>query len=170
MTGTEIQKSGVNRMVDTWTEAAKVRRSFKAGPRLRKQRVLSTTAAIFQACILLDELRNAMGAVGLPKDDVGAAIAVVTPETPDKEDQVFVLPVPQPQKLPNLFAEMAKIERPENVLSLGILVWQRDRDPKAKDKAVVWAQPFLLGPRAEAALRKAREIFADCKGGKSTFN
>ena len=70
-----------------------------------------------------------MGAVGLPKDDVGAAIAVVTPETPDKEDQVFVLPVPQPQKLPNLFAEMAKIERPENVLSLGILVWQRGRRP-----------------------------------------
>jgi len=77
---------------------------------------------------------------------VGAAIAVVTPETPDKRTKFSSSRFPQPQKLPICFAEMAKIERPENVLSLGILVWQRDRDPKAKDKAVVWAATVSAWP------------------------
>ena len=165
-------RQGKNPMAGTWTKAAKVRRAFKAGRPLQKDRVLSTNAAIYEACILLDSLRTAMGAAELPVEDVRACLVLVTPEAPDLENVVFVVPIPEPNKLPELFANVAKVAKVGAVLPLGIAVWQKDRDPKAPSGAVAWVQPFLTGPRAESALRKARQIVAEGKGkeGKSTFN
>jgi hypothetical protein len=172
---TQLQKSGgMNPMAGTWTKAAKVRRVFKAGARRQKDRVLTPIAAIHEACILLDNLRNAMQAAKLSANDVQAALILVTPETPHM-DFVYVLPIPQPEKLPELFAKVAKIEG--KILPLGIAVRQIGREPNdlkdpkdPKSGAVVWVQPFLTGPRAERALLKARQVFADGKEAKSTFN
>lgn len=168
-----VEKS-TNLMAGTWTKAAKVRRSFKAGRPLQKDRVLTTTKAIHEACILLDDLRNAMRQSGLSADDVQAALVLVTPETPGLEDAVYVLPVPQPKKLPDLFANVAKVEKTGEVLPLGIAVKQRDHeayDPKdPKSGAVVWVQPFLTGPRAVAALKHARDLFGEGGEGKKKFS
>ena len=157
-------------MAASWTKAAKVRRSFKAGRRLVKERIVTPIVAIHEACILLDELREAMHEVGLPKDDVWAAIAVVTPERPDKENEVYVLEVPPPRRLPELFERMAKIEKPGKVLPLGILIAQRDREAKdPKEQGASWVQPFLVGPRAEKALILARKLFTEGKN-RASFN
>jgi hypothetical protein len=173
MTG--LQKTtGKNPMAATWTKAGKVRRTFKAGRRLQKDRVLTPTVAIYEACILLDELRNAMVEADLSKDDVQAALILMTPETPGKENLIYVLPIPQPKKLPELFATVGKVEKPGKILPLGIAVRQLDHESKTpedpKSGAVVWVQPFLTGPRAEAALIQARKLFADGSGGTSEFN
>jgi hypothetical protein len=177
MTGlrkSEEVKAKANPMAATWTKAGKVRRAFKAGRQRVKDRVLTPTAAIYEACILLDELRNAMVEAKLSKDDVQAALVLMTPETPGRENTIYVLPIPQPKKLPELFAAVGKVEKPGKILPLGIAVRQLDHEAKnprdPKSGAVVWVQPFLTGPRAEKALIKAREIFAEGTGGKSTFN
>jgi hypothetical protein len=161
-------------MASTWTKAGKVRRAFKSGRQRQKDRVLTPTAAIYEACILLDELRNAMVEAELSEDDVQAALVLMTPETPGRENTIYVLPIPQPKKLPDLFANVEKVEKPGKILPLGIAVRQLDheaKDPKdPKSGAVVWVQPFLTGPRAEHALIQARKIFADGSGGKSYFS
>jgi hypothetical protein len=161
-------------MAAHWTKAGKVRRAFKAGRQRQKDRVVNTTVAIYEACILLDELRNAMRAEDLSPDDVQAALVLVTPETPGRENAVYVLPIPQPTKLPHLFATVAKVEKPGKVLPLGIAIRQVDREAEdskdPKSGAAVWVQPFLTGPRAETALLQARKLFADGSGGKSTLN
>jgi hypothetical protein len=162
-------------MAAHWSKAGKVRRAFKAGRLRKNNRVLTPTVAIYEACILLDELRTAMDDAELSPDDVRAALVLVTPETPGMENLVYVLQVPQPKRLPELFAEVAKIEKLGKVLPLGILIRQLERDaadPKAGKEVdvAVWPQPFLIGDRATRALKKAGEIFAEGKGGKSTFN
>jgi hypothetical protein len=171
MTGlqkTPSDKAKANPMAGTWTKAGKVRRAFKAGRQRQKDHVLTPIAAIHETCILLDEIRNAMREADLSADDVQAALVLVTPETPGRENLIHVLPIPKPKKLPELFATVSKIEKPGKVLPLGLVIRQLDED--VESGAVVWAQPFLTGPRAEAALIQARKMFADGSGGKSTFN
>ncbi len=168
---TELRKSGSkNPMAATWTKAAKVRRAFKVGRQRQKDRVLTPVAAIHETCILLDSLRNAMDEAGLSREDVGAAVVLVTPETPDRENLVYVLKVPPPKELPKLFLEVAKIEKPGKILPLGVALWQLDRERDPKDGGVVWMHPFLTGPRAERALIRARQIFQEGAGGKGSFN
>ena len=65
-------------LASTWTEASKVRRRFKTGKPRTKDRVLTPTAAIFETCILLDDIRSEMQKVGLPADDVHAYLAVAS--------------------------------------------------------------------------------------------
>jgi hypothetical protein len=171
MTGlhkTHSIKPKANPMASTWTRAGKVRRAFKAGRQRVKNLVLTPTVAIHESCILLDELRNAMREADLSADDVQAALVLVTPETPSREDMVYVLRIPQPGKLSELFANVAKLEKPGKILPLGIAIRQVDQD--SETGAVVWVQPFLTGPRAERALIQARKLFADGSGGKSEFN
>jgi hypothetical protein len=162
------QSRPVNPMAATWTKAGKVRRSFKAGRQRVKDRILSPNVAIHEACILLDALRAAMVEAGLSKDDVQAALVLVTPETPDMENAIYVFPIPQPKKLGELFAKVEKLAKPGKIIPLGIAVRQVDRE--SETGAVVWLHPFLTGPRAESALKQARGDFADGKGGRSNFN
>jgi len=167
----ELRKTSKNPMASTWTKAAKVRRAFKAGRQRQKDRVLTPVKAIYEVCILLDDLRTAMDEAKLPVEDVGAALVLVTPETPDRENLVYVLRVPEPKRLPELFSEVAKLEKPGKILPLGVAVWQRDREIQDPEKqGVVWVQPFLTGARAEKALLEARKVFTEGRGGKSTFN
>ena len=161
-------------MAATWTKAGQVRRTFKAGRPLKKDRVVPPTIAIYEACILLDELRTAMHDAGLSPDDVRAALVLMTPETPGKENLLYLLRIPEPGKLPKLFATVEEIEESGKILTLGILVRQEDReasDPKdGKVRVAVWPQPFLTGDRATRALKQAGQMFMDGSGGKSTFN
>jgi hypothetical protein len=167
-------KASANPMAGTWTKAGKVRRAFKAGRPLQKDRVLTPNIAVHEACILREELHRAMQDAQLSADDVQVALVLMTPETPSMENTIYVLPVPPPRQLPELFANVARIEKPGRILPLGIAIRQVDHeslnpsDPKSG--AVVWVQPFLTGPRAVNALMHARQLFASGGGGKSTFN
>ena len=157
-----------NPMANTWTKAGKVRRAFKAGRPPSKDRVLTPIAAIHETCILLDSLRNAMAGAGLSPDDISAGLVLVTPETPGSEDVVYTLRIPQPDKLPELFTSVAEIQSIGEILPLGIVVHQIDReayDPAdPKSGAVLWVHTFLTGERAVRALKAAR---ADCGTGKT---
>jgi len=169
---TQVQKVGANPMAATWTKAGKVRRAFKTGRQIQKNRVLTPTVAIYEACILLDEIRHAMSEAHLSPDDVQAALVLVTPETPDRKNWVYVLVVPPPEKLPELFANVEEIERPGKVWPLGILLRQVDREAQKEDKVpvAVWPRPFLTGDRATRALKKAGELFLTGSGGKNSFD
>ena len=159
-----IQK---NLMESTWTNAAKVRRAFKAGPKRRKDKELSTVEAVFEAGMLLHKLRMAMELDEDPSmsaEDVQAALLLVTP--PDRENTVHVVPVPQHKRFSTLFADVERLEKVGKVIPLGVVFRQHDR--KAKDHSV-WTEPFLTGQRAESALRQAEKMFAEGKAGKSTF-
>ncbi len=154
-----------NLMAGTWTKAALVRREYKAGRPRQKDRVITPLVAIHEACILLDDLRNAMRERDLPVEDVRAAIILMVPNfpTPDR-DAVHVLRVPEPNDLPDLFKRAADVATTGAVRPLGLAVWQMDRE---LGDAVAWVQPFLTGPRAVAALREAKRAFAK---GESSAN
>lgn len=155
-----------NPMARTWSKAALVRRKFKAGRPIQKDRVLSPIAAIHEGCILLDDLRNAMRDAGLSPDDVRVGIVFVTPETPDTENVVYTLRIPRdPRDLPKLFKKMEEIVTAAKVLPLGLLAGQTDRETMEPDDpksgAVVWVQPFLTGDRAVRALKTAKNSAGD---------
>jgi len=163
-------QSETNPMAATWTKAGKVRRAFKAGRPRQKNRIVSPTVAIHEACILLHELRGAMHAEGLLENDVQAALVIVTPETPDRENFVYLQVIPDPKRLPDLFASVRKIEKPEKMFIMGILLKQRDRE---LGKDVVWPHHYLIGESAQKAMRKAGEMFQELErgsGGKAAFN
>jgi hypothetical protein len=163
-----------NPMASKWTKAGMVRRAFKAGRPLQKDRVLTPRQAIWEACSLRESLYEAMRKAGLSADDVQAAIVLMTPEAAASVDLIYVFPIPQTRDLPELFGKVTKLEKTEKVIPLGIAIRQVDReryDPKdPKSGAVVWVQPFLANARAARALIQARNLFADGSGGKGTFN
>jgi hypothetical protein len=166
----EVQNVRVTKPNATWTKAGKVRRAFKAGRPRQKNRIVSPTVAIHEACILLHELRGAMHAEGLLENDVQAALVIVTPETPDRENFVYLQVIPDPKRLPDLFASVRKIEKPEKMFIMGILLKQRDRE---LGKDVVWPHHYLIGESAQKAMRKAGEMFQELErgsGGKAAFN
>jgi hypothetical protein len=176
MTQTKAPAKRPNLMAATWTKAGMVRRAFKAGRPLQKDRTLTPRQAIWEACLLRESLYDAMRKEGLSADDVQAAIVLMTPDTAASVDWIYVFPIPQIRDLVELFSKVARIEKAENVIPLGVAIRQIDReaaDPKdPKSGAVVWVQPFLVNARAATALLKARQVFADTdgSGGKSTFS
>ncbi len=148
-----------NLMASTWTEASKVRRRFKTGKPRTKDRVLTPTAAIFETCILLDDIRSEMQKVGLPADDVHAYLAVASePKSADEMVLGKVIPIPSPEKVPDVFRKVEAIRDPR---MLGIIFHQRDRDPKAKAPFAIWVHPFLTGPLAVKLLQEARAKVGD---------
>lgn len=151
-------------MAATWTKAAKVRRVFKAGRPLRKDRVLSPTMAIHEACILQERLRAAMGEAALPVEDVRIALVVMVPNYVPERDVVHVLRIPEAGDLPVLFRRVEEINETGRVQTLGLGVWQMDRETGS---AAGWIQPFLTGARAVNGMAKARKILLDSEGGES---
>jgi hypothetical protein len=164
------QEKRANPMAGTWTKAAKVRRMFKAGRPRQKDRVLRPEQAIYEACLLLDDIRAAMRGAGLSADDVRAALVLMTPETAEGVDFIHVLRIPPPKKLPELFVKVSKAQKSGAVLPLGIVIGQEDHEVTDGIKGVMWVEPFLTGPRAVRALIEARRVCGDGKEGKSTFN
>lgn len=154
-------KGETNLMSSTWTEAAKVRRLFKAGKPRTKDRVLTPDVAIFETCIMLDDIRSEMQRVGLLADDVRAYL-VVSSEPRSGGEMVLgqIILIPPPKKLPEVFHKVEAIRSPR---MLGIIFHQRDRDPKAKAPFTLWVHPFLTGTLAVELLQKARDQVAEGK-------
>jgi hypothetical protein len=151
-------------MAATWSQAAKVRRAFKAGRTLRKDRILPPTTAIHEACILQDRLRAAMAEANLPSEDVRVAVVLLVPNYVPERDAVHVLRVPEPSDLPAIFRRVQELEDDGRVQALGLGVWQRDRD---SDSHTGWVQAFLTGDRAARAIAKACRVLVEKQGGES---
>jgi hypothetical protein len=151
-------------MAATWSRAAKVRRAFKAGRSLRKDRILTPTVAIHEACILLERLRAAMGEAELLFEDARVSVVLMVPAYLPERDAVHVLRIPEPGELPGLFRRVEEIEETGRVQTLGLGVWQMDRET---GNTAGWIQPFLTGARAVNGMAKAQRILAETEGGES---
>ena len=144
------KKTEKNLMASTWTEAAKIRRTFKAGRPIKKDRVLTLSRAILEACIALNEIRDKMRDAGLPEEDVQAKLVLASEA--GTHDLVYLPTVPTIQGVPELANRLFTSEvkwRP-----LGLAFWQMDREANS---AVGWVQPWLTDERSVRALKKARE-------------
>jgi hypothetical protein len=163
--GQDRRRAGLeNPMAATWTKAARVRRALKAGRPLRKDRDVIPRVAVHEGCILLEKLREAMLDAELPEEDVRAAVVLMVPNYVAERDAVHVLRIPESEDLPALFRRVAAIETSDRVLTLGLGIWQRDRE---SGSTVGWIQPFLTGQRAANAIVKARKVLVDGEGGSS---
>jgi hypothetical protein len=165
---TELQKRGAtNRMADTWTKAGKVRRLFKAGKPRQKDLQYDSERAILEAQVVFLEIRKAMlqAEIKTVGEDVRAALVLITPDNA-KVDRVYLVPIPRRlEDLSELSAKVAKLEKAESVVPLGVVIWQKDRE--ADDSVDVWVQPWLVNPRAALAASEARKAFK-IAGGKET--
>ena len=141
-----------------------MRRAFKSGRPLRKDRILTPTVAIHEACILQERLRAAMTEADLPAEDVRTALVLMVPNYVPERDAVHVLRIPEPADLPGMFRRVEEIEDTGRVQTLGLGVWQMDRETEGM---VGWIQPFLTGARAASGLGKARKILVESEGGES---
>jgi hypothetical protein len=160
---TRLQKpTEKNLMASTWTKAGKVRRAFKAGRPRQTNRLVTPTVAIHEACIALERLQDEMRKEELLEQDVQAALVIMTPQTPDRENLVYVQGIPDTKRLPEVFASVRKIEVPEKMLVIGILFKQRDREAK---KDAVWPQPYLVGDRAQKAMLTGGQMFQEMEKG-----
>jgi hypothetical protein len=161
-------------MAGTWTKAAQLRREFKAGrPRLTDL-VLTPTTAILEACISLNGLQTAMKAAGLSEDDVQGVLVLMTPNFPEGRDQTHLYAIPDISGLPALYKKVMALMEAAEVIPLGVLFKQIDRDaanPKdAKSGAFVWAQPWRVGLRESRALLASRDRYANLEpGGECRF-
>jgi hypothetical protein len=153
-------------MAATWTKAAKVRRAFKAGRPLRKDRILSPTMAIHEACMLQERLRGAMHEAGLPVEDVRTALVLIVPNYVPERDAVHVFRIPEPGDLPGLFRRVEAVDETGRVQTLGLGVWQKDRETESN---AGWIQQFLTGSRAANGTVKAQRILLDTEGGEAQF-
>jgi hypothetical protein len=83
-----------------------------------------------------------------------------------ERDAVHVLRIPEPVELPGLFRRVEEIDETGRVQTLGLGVWQMDRET---GNAVGWIQAFLTGARAANGMTKARKILMDSEGGESRY-
>jgi hypothetical protein len=76
---------------------------------------------------------------------------------------VHVLRISESAQLPGLFRRAEEIDAADRVLTLGLGVWQNDRETGS---AVGWIQPYLIGQRAANAMRKAQKVLMESEGGE----
>lgn len=162
-------------MAATWTKAGTVRRAFKAGRQRQKDLILTPTKAMFEGYILLTDIQAAMTNAGLSAKDVQVALVLMTQDS-SGTDLIYVLPIPETKRLPELHGKLKRLEKEGGWVPLGVAIKQLDheaRDPEdPKSGAVAWVQPWLTNPRAARALIEARSAMAaeDIKEGRHAFN
>lgn len=147
-------------MAATWTKAGQVRRTFKAGRPLQKDRALNPEQAIFEACMLLGKLRDAMSApeFDLDPNDVQAALVVEGQES--GHTFVYTLRIPEPKQVGRLFETVEKIKTP---VMYGIVFSQLDREMAAKNPSkatATWVYPFRVSQPSQQVFAKALESLA----------
>ena len=108
-----------------------------------------------------------MGEADLPVEDVRTALVLMVPNYVPERDAVHVLRIPEPSDLPGLFRRVEEIEDSGRVQTLGLGVWQMDRETESN---VGWIQPFLTGARAASGRGKAQKILVETEGGESLFS
>jgi hypothetical protein len=152
------QADGKNLMSSTWTKAAKVRRAFKAGRQRQKDLIYSMERAVIECRIVFLSIRKATVDAGIfGGEDVKVALACMTPEGSEL-NTVYLLPLARGiDGLAGTYAKAERLEKEENVVPLGVVLWQRDRE--ANDAIDVWVQSWLVGPRATLASNVARGAF-----------
>jgi hypothetical protein len=161
MVGLRKAERNVNPMAGTWTKAGLVRRKFRAGPSQRKDRILAPVKAVFETCMLLDDIREKMRDAGLDPSDVHAAMVV--------EDSRFryLLKVPEPKRVPELLNAVESINDP---VIVGLIFVQLDREVEdPKKAAATWVHPFRVGPNAERSLAAGIQML-NSKTGKMAVN
>jgi|SRR5579872_464289 len=162
------QRGATNPMAETWTKAGKVRRLFKAGKPRQKDLSYDSERAILEARIIFLEIRRAMiqAEIKTVGEDVRAALVLMTLDNA-KVDRIYLLPIPRRlEDLSELSTKVAKHEKAERVVPLGVAIWQKDRE--ADDSVDVWVQPWLVEtPRAKQAAIAARKAY-EGSGGTQT--
>jgi hypothetical protein len=155
------KREGHRAMERNLTAAAGIRRRFRAGPPRRTDRILSTGRAVVEAWALCDELQASMDAFGFPKTDVRAALVLLTGNIADeREETIYVYPVPDMAELPALYEKVKRLEAATNVFPLGVIFKQFDRESEHPEDPEVWAQPWLVFANASRALSSAVRRYA----------
>lgn len=164
---TEV-KTG-NLMASTWTEAAKVRRAFNAGPRRKSDlKFDDIEEAVLAAYTSFLDLRKEMKRAGLPQRDVRAALVLMTAfyeGPPINGGVVTLLAIPDTLvTLSDLLKETERRTKSGAMAPLGLAFWQRDKDSKAKVSKNVWVQSWRVDPRVQRAADAARQAFEESDG------
>lgn len=152
-----------NLMSSTWTKAAMVRRSFKAGRQRQKDLDYTVDHAIHEACILLIEIRKEMLLAGIrtANEDLRALFILVS----DSKGGPLVDYEPMPTNfnaLPEFAAKVLAKEKAERARPLGVAIEMRDRE--AKDKSI-WVHSWLAySDVVEEAEAKAESAFEGLSG------
>ena len=158
-------------MASTWTAAAMVRRAFKAGAPRRKDLILSVDRAVVEAWALCNELKSAMRAVSLSREDIRAALVLLTGDLDDeRQEKIYVFPVPDMAGLPTLHEKVMKLKKETNVFPLGVVFAQYDRETATPDVPAVWVQPWLVFQNASRAMRTVEQRYASLPGTEISFN
>lgn len=116
--------------------------------------------------MLQERLRAAMHEAGLPVEDVRTALVLIVPNYVPERDAVHVFRIPEPGDLPGLFRRVAAVDETGRVQTLGLGVWQKDRETESN---AGWVQQFLTGSRAANGTVKAQKILVDTEGGEAQF-
>lgn len=160
-----------NLMASTWTQAALVRRAFNAGPRRKFDRTFDDLEdAVLAAYVSFLDLRKEMKKAGIPAParDVRAAMVLMTATyegRPFNAGVVTLLAIPDTLKgLPELLREAERYTKKGAMAPIGMVFWQRDKDPRAKKSATVWVQSWRVDPRLQRAADAARTAFEEADG------
>jgi len=169
MTAEETQTETRNLMASTWTQAAKARRAFNAGPRRKSDlKFDDLEGAVLATYASFLDLRKEMKKAVLPTRDVRAALVLMTAayEGPPFNAGVgSLLAIPDTiEGLPDLLREAEKRTKNGAMAPLGVAFWQRDKDPRAKTSKTAWVQSWRVDPRLQLAADTAREAFEESDG------
>jgi hypothetical protein len=164
------RRESANLMSATWTKASKVRRAFKAGKKRKNDIVLTPKRAMFEAYILLGEVRDAMREAGLPESDVQAALVLLMKDGSPGVDLIYIARIPDTQHIPELNRKLKALEKEGPWDPVGVILMQLDREADPKSGSAVWGQPWLVNPRAARALFEAGKAAAAGKEGKLAFS
>ncbi len=163
-----VEKSE-NLMASTWTDAARVRRAFNAGPRRKTDREFDDLEdAVLTAYRSYRDIRREMKNAGLSERDTRAAFVLVTAAyagAPFNGGHAMMLPIPDAIKgLPGLLKDAEKWANKGEMIPLGVVFWQRDRDERAKESKSVWIQSWRVDPRLLRAANAVRDEFGELDG------
>jgi len=158
-----------NLMASTWTQASLVRRTFNAGPRRKSDlKFEDLEEAVLAAYAVFLDLRKEMKKVDLLTRDVRAALVLMTAAyegPPFNAGVVSLLAIPDTIKgLPDLLKHAERRTKDGAMVPLGVVFWQRDKDPRAKTSKTVWVQLWRVDTRLRLAADTAREAFEGADG------
>jgi hypothetical protein len=127
MIGEATEARTENPMAATWTQAAIVRRAFRAGPRRKTDLVYDVERGFLECRILYIELRNAMIDAGIKTSASDVAVGIVL--TDGSNRKAYVLPAGGSLEEFTEWAKKAeRLEKRHNVIPVGAGFWQRDRE------------------------------------------
>lgn len=148
-----------NLMASTWTKAAIVRRTFKAGPRRKSDLVYGAEHGFLECRILYIELRNAMLEAGIKTgaSDVSVGLILMTPWTAKGRAVVHVLHAGGSiDDFTKSARKVEQLEKQHKAIPIGVAFWQRDHE-SGQDET--WVRAWRLdNASAEALAHVSKEL------------